>query len=416
MNNIEVEQLKKDVKRYLKYNDEDCDEIYKLDDTKLNHIKKLIMKIKNKELQEKSTQADYQKKLIQKKLEKIFGANVKLKDKKIIKESNIGVPRKNYWHDERDLKPLRVDPDRKPRILFICDVMGWAWWLKSQYLKKLLSDDFKIDITCLLGEGCSPTNKVNQNKYDLYFTYGFSYIDFLYRVPKRKKVTGITAHRARNVIFPKMRMAGHHHANSKMLLKELHEMGFKKAFYIPNGVDEKLFKPIEPIKKEGDLIVGHVGKECPVKGQREFILPAIQTCNAQSCTNLRTWKDRLPHKEMPNIYNQMDVFVVASIEDGTPNPALEAAACGRPIISNHIGNMPEFIIDGYNGFLVERKIGAYVDKIRYFQKNRSELIRMGNNARKTILENWTWKKQAENYRSMFKTIFGMENEKTFSES
>ena len=182
-------------------------------------------------------------------------------------------------------------------------------------------------------------------------------------------------------------------------------MGFKRAYYIPNGVDEQLFRPIEPIKRDGNLIVGHVGKECPVKGQKEFILPAIQTTGVQSATNLRTWKDMIPHTEMPLIYNQMDVFVVASIEDGTPNPALEAAACGRPIISNHIGNMPEFIKDGYNGFLVPRKIGAYVDKIRYFKENKKELIRMGENARKTVLESWTWKKQAENYRAMFKDIF-----------
>ena len=97
--------------------------------------------------------------------------------------------------------------------------------------------------------------------------------------------------------------------------------------------------------------------------------------------------------------------MVASMEDGTPNPALEAAACGRPIISNQIGNMPEFIKDGWNGFLVERKIGAYVNKLKYLQENRNELIRMGNNARKTVLEEWTWKKQAENYRNMFDSIF-----------
>jgi glycosyltransferase involved in cell wall biosynthesis len=194
-----------------------------------------------------------------------------------------------------------------------------------------------------------------------------------------------------------------------MLLKELHDMGFKRAYYIPNGVNADLFKPITPAKKDGPLVVGHVGKECPAKGQREYILPAIKKANVQSCTNLRTWKDRLPHNQMPQIYNQMDVFVVASVEDGTPNPALEAAACGVPIISNFIGNMPELIKDGYNGFLVPRKIEAYVEKIKYFKNNRDELIRMGNNARKTILEGWTWKHQSENYRKMFRDIF--ENQK-----
>ena len=105
---------------------------------------------------------------------------------------------------------------------------------------------------------------------------------------------------------------------------------------------------------------------------------------------------------MADIYNQMDVFIVASEEDGTPNPALEAAACGRPIISNRIGNMPEFIKDGYNGFIVGLNIDEYIDKLNYFKNNRDKMIEMGKNARKTVEENWTWKKQAENYRTMFK--------------
>jgi glycosyltransferase involved in cell wall biosynthesis len=67
--------------------------------------------------------------------------------------------------------------------------------------------------------------------------------------------------------------------------------------------------------------------------------------------------------------------------------------------------MPEFIKDGYNGFLVPKKIEAYIEKINFFKKNRSELIRMGENARKTILEDWTWKKQSERYRNMFNSIF-----------
>jgi hypothetical protein len=51
-----------------------------------------------------------------------------------------------------------------------------------------------------------------------------------------------------------MRHAGHHHANSMMLLKELQDMGFKRAYYVPNGVNEDLFKPIKPIRKEGDWL------------------------------------------------------------------------------------------------------------------------------------------------------------------
>jgi len=322
--------------------------------------------------------------------------------------------------------------DRKPRILFMADVKDWAWWIKSQYIKKYLSDEFDIDVICVLGEGATSLKKIKEMKYDLYFTYGniilpkyqidtwknspgflenpdnrlfLSYADFLRKEPKFKKISGVTAHREKSLILPKMKLAGYVHANSKMLLKELNDMGFKEAFYVPNGVDADLFKPINSIKKEGELIVGHVGKDCIRKGQQQYILPSIKIAGCKSVTNLRTWMDKIPHKEMPKVYNKMDVFMVASEEDGTPNPALEAMACGIPVISNKIGNMPELIVDGWNGFIVPKKIGAYVKKIKYFKENRCELIRMGENARKSILEGWTWKHQSENYRNMFRDIF-----------
>jgi glycosyltransferase involved in cell wall biosynthesis len=387
MNNIELNQLKRDMIKYLKYSQEQVDNIGTISDKKVRNLKKEIESIKKTKT----------------KKNKVSLLNFRKLDHRIRLEKKI----RDYKLNQEERKKIELDGDRKPAILIITDVKGWAWWLKSQYIKEHLSDEFDIDIKCVIGEGCIPPHKIDQNSYDLYFTYGFSYIDLLYRVPRNRKVTGVTAHRRKNVIFPKMKMAGHHHANSKMLLNELHDMGFTNAYYLPNGVDADLFKPIVPIKKDGDLIVGHVGKECQAKGQREYILPAIKAAECKSFTNLRTWQDKLPHKEMPNLYNQMDVFVVASVEDGTPNPALEAAACGRPIISNHIGNMPELIKDGYNGFIVPRKIGAYVEKIKYFKENRDELIRMGENARKSILAEWTWKHQSERYRSMFKDIFDM---------
>jgi glycosyltransferase involved in cell wall biosynthesis len=423
MNNIEMEAIKRGLRKYFNFDEEKINRIHSMNEVKLSQLKTNMQKLENDEQKAKNEN-------IRRKLEKIFARNPKLTKQRILgngiggnlakgdplklkkpkKGSNIGIPLR---HKQEKLKPLSVDPNRKPKILFMTDVKGWAWWIKSEYIKKYLSDEFDIDIKNLLEDnGAKLYHTINKQGYDLYFSYGFSYIDFLRGVPKNKKVCGVTAHRAKNVIFPKMKMARYHHANSMMLLKELQDMGFERAYYVPNGVNEELFKPIKPIRKEGDLIVGHVGKECPAKGQREFILPAIQATGCKSATNLRTYKDKLPHNEMPKIYNDMDVFMVASVEDGTPNPALEAAACGRPIISNQIGNMPEFIKDGWNGFIVPRKLSAYIDKINYFKKNRSELIRMGNNARKTVEEGWTWRLQSENYRKMFHDIFGMNKNAT----
>lgn len=292
----------------------------------------------------------------------------------------------------------------KPKILLITDVEGWAWWIKSRYLIRYLSDEFDFDIYNYLEDG--KTAGINNRFYDIYFTFGYSYITKINNVEKKKRVTGVTAHRNPEMIRKRMRLAGHIHANSVLLYNELVDMGFSdNLYYVPNGVDEELFNIKKYIPRERNkIVVGHVGKLSPRKGQKDFIIPAIERADADSRLHLNDYTNRLPHDKMPDLYQDMDVFIVSSDEDGTPNPALEAAACGRPIISNRIGNMPEFIKDGYNGFLVDRNINAYVEKINWLKNNRDKLIEMGINARKTVEDGWTWKIQSENYRKMFRSI------------
>ena len=285
----------------------------------------------------------------------------------------------------------------KPKVLFICDVKNWAWYFKSVQLKRYLSNEFEIDIACVIAG-----DKIDPKKYDVYFTFGHSYIDIepLKGIPKDKKVTGITSHRPISVIAPKMKLAGAVHANSKLLLSQLRNV-HDNIYYLPNGVDENLFQPTKPIpNKRENIIVGHVGKLSPLKGQREFIEPAVKKAKCLYHPNYKDYTEALTHETMPSAYNGFDCFIVASQEDGTPNTALEAAACGRPIISNRVGNMPEFIQNGVNGFLVDKDIDKYVEKILYLRDHRDELIKMGNAARQTVEKEWTWKMQSENYRMM----------------
>ncbi len=300
-------------------------------------------------------------------------------------------------------KPYYKTNKPKGKILLIADVCGWAWWNKSRYIQRYLSDEFHVEVICLLGPERS---NINANRFDIYLTYGHSYVANLGRIGRNKRITGITAHRPRGMLLGAMRKAPWLHANSMLLLKELEKMADRDqaCFYVPNGVDEELFRPVDPLHTDEPLVAGHVGKQCAAKGQAEYIIPAMNMAGVQSSYNVNDYRKRLPFTEMWRFYQNMDLFMVASEEDGTPNGALEAAACGRPIISNRIGNMPEFIVDGWNGFLVEKNLKAYVEKLKYLDKNRDHLIEMGKNARKTVEEGWTWKIQAENYRRMFKTI------------
>ena len=229
----------------------------------------------------------------------------------------------------------------------------------------------------------------------------------LMKVPANKKSTGVTAHREKSQmpkVISKMKLAKYVHANSILLYNELYEYGVERVYYLPNGVNEKLFKETRQIPVNNDITIGHVGKKSNRKGQKKYIIPAIEDADVNSVIHLNKFQNAVSHHKMVNIHNSYDVFICASLEDGTPNGALEAASCGRPILSNKIGNMPEFIEDGVNGFLVDKEVENYVEKIEWFRDNKEEMREMGKNARKTIEKEWTWKIQAERYRKMFRDM------------
>ena len=289
----------------------------------------------------------------------------------------------------------------KKKILIIADVKGWAWWNKSRYIQYYLSDEFAIDVIC--SHGAEATD-VDVNKYDCYLTYGVNYRHLLKGVPADRQICGMTAHRKKSVT-KQLNGVSHLHANSKMLMSELtNSIRKSKFYYLPNGVDSELFVPVKPIGDEKRLRAGHVGKICDAKGQVDIILPAIEKANCVRHNNFSDYTNRIPYCKMTDFYQDLDVFLVASTEDGTPNGALEAASCGRPIISNHIGNMPEFIRDGYNGFLVDPEPEAYAERLKYLSDHRDILKTMGRNARIVVDRWWTWRRQAENYREMFRSI------------
>ena len=72
-------------------------------------------------------------------------------------------------------------------------------------------------------------------------------------------------------------------------------------------------------------------------------------------------KAPLSMDQMLDFYRSIDFYLCASWNEGTPNPGLEAGACGVPVVSTRVGNMRELIKDGTNGYFVEPTVESIVD-------------------------------------------------------
>jgi len=103
------------------------------------------------------------------------------------------------------------------------------------------------------------------------------------------------------------------------------------------------------------------------------------------------------HKGLAKWFNEADLVVVPSIIDRFGETetlgvvAVEAIACGKPVIASKVGGLVDVVKDGYNGFLVEPKNKEQLaEKIDLVLKNRALSKKLGLQARKYAVEKFSW--------------------------
>jgi len=67
-----------------------------------------------------------------------------------------------------DSNPVNQINKGKPKILIVCDVKGWAWWIKSNYIKNYISNYYDIDIISVVNKN---RKSVDYKSYDIYYSY-----------------------------------------------------------------------------------------------------------------------------------------------------------------------------------------------------------------------------------------------------
>lgn len=81
------------------------------------------------------------------------------------------------------------------------------------------------------------------------------------------------------------------------------------------------------------------------------------------------WYD-VPPNEMPGIYRSADLVVIPTCySEGTSLACLEALASKKPVIATNVGGLPDLIISGYNGLLIEPEETALLDAIKILVDN-----------------------------------------------
>jgi glycosyltransferase involved in cell wall biosynthesis len=108
-------------------------------------------------------------------------------------------------------------------------------------------------------------------------------------------------------------------------------------------------------------------------------------------------------QELPLYYNTADFFVLPSKSgEGLPLVALEAMACGLPVVATAVGGIREIMIDGYGEIVPADNPDSMAEAIVKF--SNSELSPRKNELRKEVERKFSWdtnvKKLVEIYEEL----------------
>jgi glycosyltransferase involved in cell wall biosynthesis len=98
-------------------------------------------------------------------------------------------------------------------------------------------------------------------------------------------------------------------------------------------------------------------------------------------------------EDMPQIFAQSHIVCLPSYREGLPKSLLEAAACGRPIVTTDVPGCREIVRNGDNGYLVEaRNAPDLAEGLLKLLQNPKLRLRLGQRGRERVLNEFSQEK------------------------
>jgi glycosyltransferase involved in cell wall biosynthesis len=180
------------------------------------------------------------------------------------------------------------------------------------------------------------------------------------------------------------------------------------------------------------LLVGGVGRLCAEKGfdrlikavsdlgsrglsvrlvlvgegeERPRLEKMIRDLNCQNVVQLLGYRaDTLP------LYQALDVFVLSSVREASPNVVLEAMAMGVPVVATRIAGVPRLIQHGVNGLLVEPDdVVGLTDALTTLLSDKVLADRLARAGRRTIEARYSFVFRMQKIRAIYDSLLGRES-------
>lgn len=114
----------------------------------------------------------------------------------------------------------------------------------------------------------------------------------------------------------------------------------------------------------------------------------------------------VPDDKLVQYYQQAELFVLPSIFEPFGMTSQEAMACGKPVVASKYGGIKQIIKHNENGFLVNPKDSEeFADAITEILKDEQLKERLGKEANRIIVEEYSWEAMADKHLNFYKDYF-----------
>ena len=122
-------------------------------------------------------------------------------------------------------------------------------------------------------------------------------------------------------------------------------------------------------------------------------------------------QEMLPREATIQFYSHATVFCCPSIYEPFGLVILEAMACETPVVASRVGGIPEIVVKGETGYLVDYDPGdldaftsALADRMEKLLGDTTMAARMGKAGRERVLKHFGWRAIAAQTVKLYDTL------------
>ncbi len=109
--------------------------------------------------------------------------------------------------------------------------------------------------------------------------------------------------------------------------------------------------------------------------------------------------------DVAGYYRLFDVFLLPSVNEGTPVSAIESLASGTPVVANRVGGVPDVVRDGVDGFLVEAgDTEAAAARLAELAADPELRARLGESGRARVLERYSVDRLVDDVDRLYRSL------------